>query len=145
MRCQTTYVRKEFARASRNPFRGRWEFTFLRLAGWAILLVVLFSATPMGEQIRLRPVGSAFDPATAAVAVSPKKKKNIERDQLVSSEPGDDSGGPDFLRFLASLPPGGFPRTAAYQEQQTHAEFNTFGAPGKPLARSQAARAPPKA
>jgi len=45
------------------------------LWSWLTLLVVLLSAAPSGEQTRTRPVGSAFDPTTASVAVNPKQPK----------------------------------------------------------------------
>ena len=43
------------------------------LWGWAMLLVVLLSAAPTGAQPRTRYVGSAFDPASVSVGLSPKK------------------------------------------------------------------------
>jgi len=42
---------------------------------WVMLLVVLLSAAPTGAQPRTRLVGSAFDPSTISVAVSPKPLK----------------------------------------------------------------------
>lgn len=41
----------------------------------AMLLVVLLSAMPSGGQARTRLVGSAFDPTTVSVALSPKQPK----------------------------------------------------------------------
>jgi hypothetical protein len=43
--------------------------------GWAMLFVVLLSATPTGGQVRSRLVGSAFDPTTVSVALGPKQPK----------------------------------------------------------------------
>jgi hypothetical protein len=40
-----------------------------------MLVVVLLSAAPTGGQVQVRAIGSAFDPATVSVAVSPKKLK----------------------------------------------------------------------
>lgn len=52
--------------ARRSPFP---------LWGWAMLLVVLFCAAPTGGQPGTRVVGSAFDPATNAVALNVKQPK----------------------------------------------------------------------
>jgi len=45
------------------------------LWGWAMLLVVLLSAAPTGGQPRTRLLGSAFDPATVSVVLSPKQSR----------------------------------------------------------------------
>lgn len=52
--------------------RQRRRPTFV---GWAMLLVVLISAVPTTGQARTRLIGSAFDPATYSVVVSPKKPR----------------------------------------------------------------------
>jgi hypothetical protein len=45
------------------------------LWGWAMLLVVLLSAAPTGGPPRTRLLGSAFDPATITVVLSPKQPR----------------------------------------------------------------------
>ena len=128
--------------ASWNPSRRRWQVPPFLLSGWAILLVVLMSATPAGEQIRLRAVGSAFDPATAAVALGPKKQK-VEARQVASSRADREVDGPDFAPLRAILPPVELLRPADLAGQQTFARVGFVAAPVKPLARPQSARAPP--
>lgn len=44
------------------------------LWGWALLLLVLFSAAPTAAQPMARSVGSAFDPSTVSVTVGPSKR-----------------------------------------------------------------------
>jgi hypothetical protein len=56
--------------ASHTPPSGRFGF---RLLGLATLLVVLLCAALATGQPRTRVVGSAFDPSTTSVALSPKK------------------------------------------------------------------------
>jgi hypothetical protein len=107
-----------------------------------MLLIVLLSATPTGEQTRLRAVGSAFDPATAAVVVSPKKLK-VEASQFVSSRIDQDNDGPDLAPLLATSPAVKLRRPVDFAEQQTLARVGFVAAPVKPLARPHAARAPP--
>lgn len=43
--------------------------------GWAMLFIVALSAMPNGGQPRTRLIGSAFDPTTTSVALSPKPVK----------------------------------------------------------------------
>jgi hypothetical protein len=57
----------------------------------AMLLVVLLSALPGGGQARSRLVGSAFDPTTVSVALSPKQPKS-----KASLESADRQRIPDF-------------------------------------------------
>lgn len=45
------------------------------IVGWLMLLVVLISAVPTTGHARTRIIGSAFDPATYSVVVSPKKPR----------------------------------------------------------------------
>ena len=54
--------------------RARRGASFL-VWGWAMLLVVALSAAPTGGQMRSRAIGSAFDPATLSVALSPRPAK----------------------------------------------------------------------
>lgn len=135
-------VTKGHSRGSRKSFLRRWRVPTFWLSGWAILLVVLLSATPSGEQIRLRTVGSAFDPATAAVTVGPKKPK-IEARQLISGRTDQDTGGPDFAPLLATSQAVELRRPIDFAGQQTLAWINFVAAPAKPLARPHTARAPP--
>ncbi len=65
------------------------------LWGWAMLLVVLLSAAPTGGQPRTRHLGSAFDPATLSVVLSPKQPRlngavsSQHRKKLPETEGGD--------------------------------------------------------
>jgi hypothetical protein len=132
----------ELSRGSRKPPQRRWQVPRFWLSGWVVLLVVLLSATPTGEQVRLRAVGSAFDPATAAVTVGPKKPK-IEARLLVSSRADQDTGGPDLAPLLATSPAVELSRPLDFAGQQTFARVSFVAATAKPLARPHTARAPP--
>lgn len=59
-----------------NQRKGRKSQPAFWLVAWATLLVVLLSAAPTGGQPRTRFVGSAFDPATVSVVVTPKKHRS---------------------------------------------------------------------
>src|SRR6186713_641109 len=131
-------VRKDSSTGTRKPSQG-WQVPPFLLSGWAILLVVLLSATPAGEQIRLRAVGSAFDPAAAAVALGPKKQK-VEARQLVSSRTDLEADGPDLAPVPAIVPPAELLHPAHVAGQQTLARVSFVAAPVKPPARPQAAR-----
>jgi hypothetical protein len=59
-----------------------------------MLLVVLLSAAPTGGQPGTRLVGSAFDPATVSVVVSPKKPRFASSTtSLLKKKPADDVAG----------------------------------------------------
>ncbi|MBT2134414.1 hypothetical protein KK137_08725 [Croceibacterium sp. LX-88] len=55
--------------------------------GWFMLLVVLISAVPTTGQARTRVIGSAFDPATYSVVVSPKKPRVAGAKTTVARKP----------------------------------------------------------
>lgn len=109
-----------------------------------MLLVVLLSAVPSGEQARTRLVGSAFDPATVSVALTPKQPKTkaavqAERRRL----PELAFGKAPFLLAIASagavpfagyslVAPVGFVRPAPFPASRS-------------LTRAHGPRAPPRA
>lgn len=109
----------------------------------AMLLVVLLSAVPTGGQARTRLVGSAFDPTTVSVALSPKQPKAKASAQAPDRRrlPDSASGEPHAL-LAPALAPASAPS----------AEFaaGPFARPApvagpRALTRAHGARAPPKA
>ncbi|WP_347303522.1 hypothetical protein V5740_02535 [Croceibacterium sp. TMG7-5b_MA50] len=110
------------------------------LWGWAILLVVLLSATPSGAQTSPRIVGSAFDPATLSVTIRPQERDEIVRAEAVRR---DDA--------LADLP-GAVPAPTWHGVARTHDDrgspqrVTARGPPDHPLLafrHAGPARAPP--
>ncbi|OYW45135.1 MAG: hypothetical protein B7Z08_06110 [Sphingomonadales bacterium 32-68-7] len=90
------------------------------LWGWGLVLLVLFSAAPTGGPPRTRLVGSAFDPATVSVALSPRETKLKD---LLKSAPSDEPDEVEAERpFLiaAALParvgPDGDARARAFTD-----------------------------
>ena len=122
-----------------RPDHGR-QAAFL-LWGWAMVLLVLLSAAPTSAQPRTRLVGSAFDPATVSVAVSPKKADPEATVKYVRGRSGDGAAGaaPEWvLTSGASL---------AGQERAASALLAILPEPSDLPARAQVrpppARAPP--
>jgi hypothetical protein len=77
----------------------------------AMLVVVLLSALPSGGQARSRLVGSAFDPTTVSVALSPKQPKakaSLEssyRQRLPDTTSGEPA--PLYPASVSAAAPGG--------------------------------------
>lgn len=61
--------------SSSHRYRDRKPPRAFALWAWTMLLVVLLSAVPTEGQARTRLIGSAFDPTTVSVALSPKQPK----------------------------------------------------------------------
>lgn len=108
-----------------------------------MLLVVLLSAAPTGGQPRTRLVGSAFDPATTSVVVSPKRPKV---DASVEKTEGDKRL--DLIASTGFWPAASrdvhFPIAPASAGRAIFPPVDSVAAGLNPLARSQAARAPPQ-
>lgn len=118
-----------------DPARRRVPFL---LWGWAMLVVVLLSASPTGAAPRSRLVGSAFDPATVSVALNPKQPKAV--DKLTAGErPDPDSGAPPVL--AASVVH--VPAAAAIAVRSAHAAGLASLADPRALVRAHGPRAPP--
>lgn len=108
-----------------------------------MLLVVALHAAPTGGQAPTRLVGSAFDPTTTSVALSPKRAntlvaaKEIRRDP--SSRPGMDA--PAISRGAAVAHPAfeSFPHAAPAQP------YAVAALPERRLTRPVGTRAPPAA
>ena len=77
--------------------------------GWAMLLVVLLSAAPTGAAPRTAVVGSAFDPATVSVVLSPKPSKlsfaSAVQQQKRDARPSGSVQAIPALERAASAPP----------------------------------------
>jgi hypothetical protein len=72
------------------------------LWGWTMLLVVLLSAAPTGAQPRSSFLGSAFDPSTVSVVLSPKQLRlNGAASTQYRKKPPESVGGGSLL--IASL------------------------------------------
>lgn len=108
---------------------------------WAMLVVVLLSATPTSAQPRTRLVGSAFDPASVSVLVSPRKPKPDQGiRKSAESDPtgvacGDSSEAAVRLPLLMAV--ASFKQAVAPPLEE--------GAPRRWPVRAYAARAPPLA
>ncbi|WP_235506569.1 hypothetical protein [Altererythrobacter sp. Root672] len=110
--------------------------------GWIMLLVVLISAVPTMGQARTRVIGSAFDPATYSVVVSPKKprvtgdKTSMDRktplDHLFDGVPLSSAAEPVLI-----LPAFALATQVRYQPLPSQ----TVGRPA--LTRAHGPRAPP--
>jgi hypothetical protein len=121
---------------------GRWWTV------WATLLVVLLSAAPTGPQVQLRLIGSAFDPASSTVVVSPKRQQhNIGSLSQGARDRRDDGDKASFARdadrhspFAAPLL---LPATLPGAGDPVWFRFSTAERPAKARSRPQAARPPP--
>jgi len=106
-----------------------------------MVLVVLLSAAPTGGQVRIQPVGSAFDPTTAAVAVSPKRHK---LHAVIAEADRDDRDAPlagDVPALAATV--AGLARADVFSGRAQFAPIRRIVARTNPLASSHPARAPP--
>ena len=111
----------------------------------AMLVVVLLSAMPTGGQARSRLIGSAFDPTTVSVALSPKQPKAKASAQAPDRRrlPDTASGEPQAVAALA-------PVTALVITRSAEAGPSPFAQPAtsagpRALTRAHGARAPPQA
>jgi hypothetical protein len=113
-----------------------------------MLVVVLLSAAPTGSQVQVRSIGSAFDPATVSVAVSPKKLK-IE---TPSKKGCQDNRCETVVEFVEAAGQAATLLTSlgviAYSRAVAKGDFgfslsHQLPAPVSLLARSYAPRAPP--
>lgn len=111
----------------------------------AMLLVVLLSAMPAGAEARTRLVGSAFDPTTVSVALSPKQPK-----AKVTAQSADRRRVPTALADGAAKQLAVAPfaplvlRPAARQSPKRAAGPGVFPA-ARALTRAHGPRAPPRA
>ena len=109
------------------------------LWGWGLVLVVLLSAAPTGGPPRTRLVGSAFDPATVSVAISPRQPKiKATAEQAKPDEPGKVTPQLPIAVATAALP-----ELAAF-DRSAPAAFPIRVTPDiRRLVRPLGARAPP--
>jgi len=93
--------------AHADPHAARRHRVPFLIWGWAMLLVVLMSAAPTGAQARVRLVGSALDPASVSVALSPKQPKAKETASKAPSRglPDEASPPPLAIESEALAPP----------------------------------------
>jgi hypothetical protein len=88
-----------------NPRRARRHPAAFLLWGWAMLLVVLLSAAPTGGPPRTRLLGSAFDPASVSVVLSPKQVRvNASTSSPNKRKPGEAMGGLSRVANSPRLP-----------------------------------------
>ena len=111
----------------------------------AMLLVVLLSAMPSGGQARTRLVGSAFDPTTVSVALSPKQPKAKTSAQAPDRRRLPDTASGDGPVQLALAP-----AAALVIARSVEAGASPFAQPAtvagpRALTRAHGARAPPEA
>lgn len=113
---------------------------------WALsmLLVVLLSAMPSEGEARTRLVGSAFDPTTVSVALSPKLPK-----AKVKAQPSERRRLPDLLADgpAVQFAPGfAMPAASAAAAAAASVAPGPVAAPlPAALARAHGPRAPPRA
>jgi hypothetical protein len=85
-----------------HPASNRTRRAAFLLWGWALLLLVLLSATPTSAQPCTRLVGSAFDPSTVSVTVRPSTQdESAAIRKLRWTRPTDDA--PDPLPRLLGI------------------------------------------
>lgn len=85
-----------------NPRRARRHPAAFLLWGWAMLLVVLLSAAPTEGPPRSRLLGSAFDPASVSVVLSPKQLRlNASSSSLNKRKPDETMGGQPLIADAA--------------------------------------------
>ena len=124
--------------------RGARRPLSLLLWGWLMLAVVLLSAMPASGAPRTRWIGSAFDPATISVALSPRiPKAQASAAKLEKKRPVDHHIG---------SPPGPLcGASSAIARRAIAGQRHEFGWSGhaatshRPLVRANAPRAPPAA
>ena len=108
-----------------------------------MLLVVLLSAAPTGGQPRTQIVGSAFDPATTSVAVSPKRPKVYAwTKKSVRTKDRDLIAAAASWAAIPAQPFDVLPDPPA-AEHFDFASSSHLASSANPLALSHAARAPP--
>jgi hypothetical protein len=110
-----------------------------------MLLVVLLSAVPTGGQARSRLVGSAFDPTTVSVALSPKQPK-----AKASAQAPDRRRLPDSASGNAPVQLALAPVAALVIARSAEAGASPFAQPAtvtgpRALTRAHGPRAPPLA
>lgn len=72
------------------------------LAGWIMLAVIMIFAIAGGGEAQLRVIGSAFDPSTTAVSLSPKQRPvSTKLAILQSGLPDVVSGSPPVVALAA--------------------------------------------
>jgi len=114
-----------------------------RLWSWLALVVVLLSAAPTGELTRTRLVGSAFDPATASLALSPKLPK---AKALVQAAKRPDPGrNLDAGLSLVASRDELFGSRLASADRARPLGRDAAPFPSRPLTRAHGPRAPPAA
>ena len=124
------------------PISRRSPHSAFALSAWAMLLVVLLSAVPAGAQTGIRLVGSAFDPTTLSVALSPKQPKAKATARSAERRGLPDRGSGDHSAHLARAAP------IVWDVAPQPAEARPSVAPSPPatpraLARAHRPRAPP--
>lgn len=114
------------------------------LCAVAMLLVVLLSALPSGAQARSRLVGSAFDPTTVSVALSPKQPKS-----KASLETADRQRIPDLAPGGAAraVPAAAVTNAVSDRGAAGPAPYGRLALPAlaRALTRAHGPRAPPAA
>jgi len=127
---------------SGNPQRARRHPAAFLLWGWAMLLVVLLSAAPTGGPPRTRLLGSAFDPATVSVVVSPKKPRLDSSTSSASKRKLPETASAALLASAVIPSPAHEPLP---RSQRPWRSGEGPVAVQRPLARAHGARAPPLA
>jgi hypothetical protein len=113
------------------------------LWSWAMLLVILLSAAPTTAQPRSRIVGSAFDPSTTCVAISPNKLKfDSCSGKRIRSNPGEGSVGTSTELFVIAENTAAQPPRSSDTCSLFEASTNFAGSAREP-GRWHTARAPP--
>lgn len=127
----------------RRRFRRQQPHRAFAVWAWTMLFVVLLSAVPTEGQARTRLVGSAFDPTTVSVALSPKQPK--AKASLESSDrrrvPDSASGEPAQVAFITApvaADPSAKPDAAPFVHSAPPDELRA-------LTRAHGPRAPPRA
>ena len=107
--------------------------------GWAMIAVILLSSAPTSAQPRTRLAGSAFDPATTAVVISPKRTRPDAA--VKTSVPTPPKKVLSGLGDVAIAPPraGWMPEQAVRQWVYAPSQSDEAGL----LTRANQARAPP--
>ncbi len=120
-------------------FRRGGNMPFV-LWGWAMLVVVVLSATPTSAHPRSRLIGSAFDPATVSVVVSPRKARP---DEWTRKPPEDDPAGAAFDNQPDASLARPIPLAASVGARADAVPSRVASPPRRPAVRAHAPTEPP--
>lgn len=124
-----------------TPPSARRDPAAFLLWGWTMLLVILLSATPTEGVTGTRAMGSAFDPTTASVVLSPKQLRLGASVAIPGKRKVPDVVGPaSLVPMMLALVPSPLLQVEAFQSGLLRADASPLLS-----SRAHAPRAPPAA